>query len=178
MDIATDRPTPRPANNRWLYASLALASCAAAIAACGSSPRPARADDAGPLLRYAQCMRTHGLPEFPDPSASGGLVIPNDIDTQSPAFKTAQQACGHLAQGSGSASSPESAQLQLVALARCMRAHGVPGFADPTRSPPPPSRGNVLGGNGWYLALGTGQERQSPAYRRAAGACQLTAAGR
>jgi hypothetical protein len=56
-------------------------------------------------------------------------------------------------------------------MARCMRAHGVSSFADPTTSPPPPSSGNVVGGGGWYLALGTAQERQSPVYKRAAAAC-------
>jgi hypothetical protein len=52
-----------------------------------------------------------------------------------------------------------------------MRSHGVPDFADPTSSPPPPSSSNANGGNGWYLALGTAQERQSPTYKRAAAAC-------
>ena len=113
-------------------------------------------------------MRAHGVPNFPDPSATGGLVIPNDINTESPAFKSAQQACSNLAENGGGAGSSESRKLQLLALARCMRAHGVPNFPDPTSSPPPPSSGNVIGGNGWYLALGTAQQRQSPAYKRAA----------
>jgi hypothetical protein len=52
-----------------------------------------------------------------------------------------------------------------------MRSHGVPNFPDPTSSPPPPSSGNVLGGNGSYLALGTPEDQQSPAYKRAATAC-------
>jgi hypothetical protein len=47
----------------------------------------------------------------------------------------------------------------------------VTNFADPTSSPPPPSSGNALGGDGWYLALGTAQERQAPRYKRAAVAC-------
>jgi hypothetical protein len=117
-------------------------------------------------------MRAHDVPNFPDPRATGGLVIPNDIDIQSPAFKSAQRVCGKPALGGGSVSgSSESRRLQLLALARCMRAHGVPSFSDPTTSPPPPGNGNVIGANGWYLALGTAQERRSPAYQRAAATC-------
>jgi hypothetical protein len=117
-------------------------------------------------------MRAHGVPNFPDPSSSGGLVIPNNIDTNSPAFKSAQRACAQF--GPPSSSRPglsESRKLQFLAIARCMRAHGVPNFPDPTTAPPPPTSGTVIGGNGWYLALGTSQERQSPAYQRAAPTC-------
>jgi hypothetical protein len=120
---------------------------------------------------YAQCMRYHGVPNFPDPRASGGLVIPDDINPESPAFRSAQQACGKLTQSSARGESSESRKRQLLALASCMRSHGLPDFPDPTSSPPPPSSGNAIGGNGWYLALGTLQQRRSPAYRRAAAAC-------
>jgi hypothetical protein len=149
--------------------------CATVIIGCGSSHHDGgTGPTGGPLLRYAQCIRAHGVPNFPDPSATGGLAIPSDINTESPAFKSAEQACSSLAGNVGGPSSPESRKLELLALARCMRAHGAPNFPDPTSTPPPPSSGNVLGGNGTYLALGTAQERQSPAYERAAAACQLT----
>ena len=150
------------------------AICAAAVVACGSSEHPAQAGaTGGPLLEYARCMRAHGVPNFPDPSPAGGLAIPNGINTAAPAFVSAQRACGKLAEGPHDAASSEAAKLRLVALARCMRAHGVPSFADPTSSPPPPSSGNVLGAAGWFLALGNASERGSPAYRQAAGACRL-----
>ncbi|MGB8880349.1 MAG: hypothetical protein WCD11_28845, partial [Solirubrobacteraceae bacterium] len=128
----------------------------------------------GPLLKYAQCIREHGIPTFPDPTAHAGLAIPNDINPQFPAFRSAQQACQKFTQppaGQGARGSSESGKLQLLGLARCMRSHGQPNFADPTSSPPPPNSGNVLGGNGSYLALRTPQNQQSPAYKRAAAAC-------
>jgi hypothetical protein len=149
-------------------------SCATVIVACGPSDNPAATSaTGGPLLGYARCMRAHGVPNFPDPRATGGLAIPNDINSESPAFKSAEQACRKLAGGGAHAGSSESRKLQLLALARCMRAHAVPAFADATSSPPPPSGGNAIGGDGWYLAIGTTQERRSPAYERAAVACQL-----
>jgi hypothetical protein len=146
--------------------------CAAFVAACGSSNTPQADASGGPLLKLAQCMRAHGVPNFPDPSSTGGLIIPNDISTSAPAFESAQAACAKLAQSpGGQGTAAESRKLQLLALAKCMRSHGVPSFADPTNSPPPPSSGNAVGGNGWYLALGTAQERQAPRYKRAAAAC-------
>jgi hypothetical protein len=154
--------------------TVALAmTCTAAIAGCGSSSGPTgEGPTGGPALAYAQCMRARGVANFPDPSATGGLIIPNDINPQSPAFLSAQQICDKLPQARGApGESSESRELQLLTLARCMRSHGVVDFDDPTTSPPPPSSGNAVGGNGWYLSLGTARERQSPAYRRAAGAC-------
>ena len=167
-------PSTRAAQNApQLPAAFAAFVSAVVIAACGSSSLtsgPAGARD--PLLQYAQCIRAHGVPNFPDPRAHGGLAIPNDINPQSPAFKSSQQACARLAQPpAGQAESSESRKLELLALARCMRSHGVPNFPDPTNSPPPPSDGNALGGNGSYLALGTAQQRQSPEYKQAAAGC-------
>lgn len=146
--------------------------CAAVVVACGSSGNPQTDASGGPLLGLAQCMRAHGVPNFPDPSSTGGLSIPNDINTDAPAFKSAQGACAELAQsGDGQSASSGIGKARLLALAKCMRLHGVPNFADPTSSPPPPGNGNAVGGNGWYLAIGTAQERQSPSYKRAATTC-------
>jgi hypothetical protein len=62
------------------------------------------------MLQISQCMRRHGIAGFPDPTTSPPsgptrdsavlghdgvfLVIPNTIDTQSPAFQQAATACG------------------------------------------------------------------------------------
>ena len=170
--------TGRAPNARRLHAVLVVVTCAVAIAACGSSGRPSAAAGGGdPLVKYAQCLRTHGVPNFPDPSGSNGLVIPNNINPNAPAFQSAQKACAKLAQGSGSGSghgsSSESQKLQLLAFAGCMRKHGVPNFPDPTSSPPPPGNGNVIGGNGAYLAIGPPASHQSPAFRNAAATCHI-----
>jgi hypothetical protein len=50
-------------------------------------------------LKFSQCMRSHGVPDFPDPNISGGgvrLTIgggPSGIDPNSPQFKAAQKTC-------------------------------------------------------------------------------------
>jgi hypothetical protein len=55
-------------------------------------------------------------------------------EEQSPAFRSAQQACKKLLPGGNSQGSPlpESQQRAAVANAQCMRKHGVPDFPDLT----------------------------------------------
>jgi hypothetical protein len=156
------------------WGALIAIGCSLLICACASSSEPHTGAAGGPLLRLAQCMRAHGVSRFPDPSSTGeGLIIPNDIDTNAPAFKSAQGDCAKLAHSGGDQPRlSASRKAQFLAIAKCMRFHGVPDFADPTSSPPPPRiGGTAIGGNGWYLALGTAQERASPSYERAASAC-------
>jgi hypothetical protein len=54
-------------------------------------------------LRFSQCMRSHGVPKFPDPqfAANGGtlLKIGKDVNPNSPQFKAAQKACQKLVPG-------------------------------------------------------------------------------
>ncbi len=87
-------------------------------------------------------MRSHGVSGFPDPvvkthggSTAISQVAPASL-ASSPAFKSAQKACGHLqnaAQGSGLQSGGPS-KLVLLAFARCLRSHGISRFPDPTSS--------------------------------------------
>jgi hypothetical protein len=52
-------------------------------------------------LKFSQCMRSHGLADFPDPQSQpgGGIAIRiragqgSDMNPQSPQFEAAQQAC-------------------------------------------------------------------------------------
>jgi hypothetical protein len=47
-------------------------------------------------LNFARCMRTHGVPNFPDPSAAGNSGMGfnmSGVDTHSPQYQSAQQAC-------------------------------------------------------------------------------------
>ena len=50
-------------------------------------------------LRFARCMRAHGLPNYPDPifPAGGGVGrrLPSGVTPDSPAFQTAAKACGN-----------------------------------------------------------------------------------
>ena len=46
-------------------------------------------------VNWARCMRSHGLPSFPDPNAQGAFDR-NKFDENSPAFQTASNACKSL----------------------------------------------------------------------------------
>jgi hypothetical protein len=49
------------------------------------------------LLRYARCMREHGVADFPDPDAGGNFRAPaGSTDPKTPSFQRAMQACRQL----------------------------------------------------------------------------------
>lgn len=54
-------------------------------------------------LRYATCMRSHGVPDFPDPNGQGLIQInaSGTLEPNSPAFQNAQMACKRLNNGFG-----------------------------------------------------------------------------
>lgn len=57
-------------------------------------------------LKYVQCIRTHGVPNMPDPITEPGGVanhLPPGVTFQSPQFLAAQQACRSLQPGGGGA---------------------------------------------------------------------------
>jgi len=67
--------------------------------------QPSQAQQAQALkqaLKYTQCMRSHGMPNFPGPSVHNGLVGFNQVDAGSPAYPKANQACQSLMPGGGS----------------------------------------------------------------------------
>jgi hypothetical protein len=56
-------------------------------------------------LRYAQCMRAHGISDFPDPNSQGQLQIQaqqgSDLDPNNPRYQSANTACQHFELGGG-----------------------------------------------------------------------------
>ncbi len=54
-------------------------------------------------LKYATCMRSHGVPNFPDPNGRGVIQVNSSagIDQSSPAFQKAEAACKSLDNGFG-----------------------------------------------------------------------------
>jgi len=129
--------------------------------ATGSSSSP---DPMAPLIKYATCMRTHGVPDFPDPktSATGNVMLE---DPNSPRARAAKQTCRQLLPGGGAAPANEQAQrlASLLKYARCMRTHGITNFPDPDNQGEFPST--------------SGFNRSSPNYRAATKACLPLAGG-
>jgi hypothetical protein len=116
--------------------TVAAVACAVLLAACGSSHKPhaAAASDHALGVKYATCMRDHGVSSFPDPETGAGIQIPVSLaQDPSPAFKTATKACQYLVPAdTGPPAVSASQKAAAVKLAQCMREHGVPNYPDPT----------------------------------------------
>jgi hypothetical protein len=88
--------------------------------------------------QFASCMRKNGVANFPDPSSSGAVTIgpSSGIDPRSPKFQAAQAKCRKLLPNGGQPTPAQIAKAQQGALdfSKCMRAHGITDFPDPTFS--------------------------------------------
>ena len=140
--------------------------CALAIVACGSSGGPSSSAATGSgdtgALEFARCMRSHGVPKFPDPGAPQG---DDGVLKQSPAFRSAMQTCNKPQPGGtpNGTRLTEAQRIAALAQARCIRDHGVPNFPDPQF----PSTGGQL------IPAIPGFNPTSPAFKRAGAACGL-----
>jgi len=176
MRSATSPAVP----GRRLRLTAAAATCAALLAACGSSGASgtgttSAAAGRDPALQFSNCMRAHGVTNFPDPSSGGGLLLnsKSGINPQSPAFQAAQKACGRYAPGGGGTPHMSaSARRQALAFAKCVRAHGVPNFPDPSETAPSGAHA-VIALKGMVFAFTSAFDPRSPAFRHAAAACGL-----
>jgi hypothetical protein len=116
-------------------------------------------------------MRSHGVPDFPDPDSDGNFNIDsNSVTSQETA---ANQVCNHLLNvGTGlNAAQTQHALGQLVKYAQCMRAHGVPNFPDPRLS-----NGGIGVPSGFtFDTSGRSLGQKSRQYQAASKACQSLA---
>jgi hypothetical protein len=142
-------------------AAVALIAMVVLISACGSSAQTGTGSDSSggggdPTatahekgVKFAECMRSNGVSEFPDPGASGKLTIDaiangSSLDTSTPAFKQAISACKDL-EPAGFMGSKRSSQQQDAALkfAQCVRENGVKDFPDPIPNGPLVDTGRI-----------------------------------
>ena len=88
-----------------VFATAAVAVLAAACAAGASSIKAADSSNAegttnSHQVAFSRCMRSHGVPNFPDPTEShGGKAIGfqmNGVDPNTQQFRTAQKVCRSL----------------------------------------------------------------------------------
>jgi hypothetical protein len=123
---------------------LAAAAVAVLAAGCGAGSEPptgsgaahaATTDLASETVAFATCMRSHGLPGYPDPKVSQSAghssmrISPGGLDPNSQVFKSATRTCGHLLPELGAPSGAVGPKE--LRFASCMRGHGVPSFPDP-----------------------------------------------
>jgi hypothetical protein len=93
-------------------------------------------------VTFSECMREHGVKQFPDPDGSGeltldGVVNGSSLDPDSATWKRAIAACQDL-QPAGFTGGKRSDAQQDAALvfAECIRKHGVTDFPDPVNGEP------------------------------------------
>jgi hypothetical protein len=124
----------------------------------------------GAGIGFSACMRSHGVPSFPDPDSHGGITL-RGVDPSSPKFQSAQRACRKMLPHGGTPSPAQQAKMQKQALkfSACMRSHGVPKFPDPTFS---------AGGVSLRLNRRSGIDPSSSQFQAAQKACQGTLPGK
>jgi hypothetical protein len=158
--------------------------CTLVAAGCGSSnPRTStNAAVSAALVKYSACMRSHGVPDFPDPATTQGpnsfgidgynFNLPTNLNPQSPAYISAQKTCGPFTNiGTGGFHPlPAKARQAAFAHAQCMRQHGVPNFPDPIV--------HVSGTGVSVRSGGPGINPRSPAFRQAQRVCSPGAPAR
>jgi hypothetical protein len=90
----------------------AAAKACAKLAPKGPSPAE-RAKDQQQMLKFAACMRKHGVPSFPDPKVNpdgtAGISLDRGLD-QTPQFKQAVKTCENLLPGAGERGSRSSSE--------------------------------------------------------------------
>jgi hypothetical protein len=158
---------------RPLLVASALAASALFVAACGSShatqtgtTSSTTASRQTGAVAYARCMRTNGVPNWPDPESNGTFdkrkLGSQQLRVSVSQLQAAQSACQHLLPNGGRR--PNLAQQQYqrtlgLNFARCVRNHGVPNFPDPDVSGRIPDPESV------------GIDQGSPKFRAANDAC-------
>jgi hypothetical protein len=175
--------------------SIALLATTTAIAACGGSSPTAQttvsaATQKNSGLKLAECMRSHGVPDFPDPTSGGGFGIQasagggnasitvdgHTINVSGPAFQKAMQQCRSLQPQGPPISGAQLAKVKhgAIKMAECMRAHGVSNFPDPVVRSGPGGRGIEvqIGGSPGSGSSGQSLNPRSPAFQNAQKICQ------
>jgi hypothetical protein len=141
-------PGPRPPCLRPARAAAVITVMAAALlaAACGGSPSStgsggspnAGGSATSQLVAYTQCMRSHGVPDYPGPTSGGQMpkiTSGQQVGVSDSRLTAAQGACQDLWPYQAPTQAQQRQQLtDDLKFAQCMRSHGLPNFPDPTNS--------------------------------------------
>ncbi len=143
-------PGPRPPWPRRAQAAGVITVMAAALLAAACSGSPSSTGSGGSstaggsansssAVAYSRCVRSHGVPNFPDPQGTAGIpkeaVVRALREVSDSRAKAATNACANL--NPNNAPSPAQQRQELtdyLKFAQCMRSHGLPNFPDPTSS--------------------------------------------
>ncbi len=172
-------------NGAAILAGLAIAACGgggsnmnisttntAATGDSGSGQATPRTADAARSagVKFSECMRSNGVPSFPDPgsssgggiqisasktSGSGNTMTVNGVSVNAPAFQAALQKCQKdIPHRPPSASQVAQIESNAISAAKCLRADGVSNYPDPQIIPAP-------GGHSVDIRIGGGPDSGS-----------------
>ena len=104
-----------------------------------SNPPAASPSQENEALAFSRCMRSNGVPRFPDASASNAMpdglpkVSSQELGVSSSQFQAAESACRKLLPDGVETTQGASQHIlsTLVSFARCMRSHEVENWPDP-----------------------------------------------
>jgi hypothetical protein len=146
---------PDPLGRRVLPTVAVIVTTVLVLAACSGSDSGGALNAGGSAnpssaVGYSVCVRSRGVPNFPDPDSYGELpkADAQHLGVSTSQLQEAQRACQHLLPSSGGVINADSIQqcmltddcpqplvLQVrteeLGFARCMRLHGVPNWPDP-----------------------------------------------
>jgi hypothetical protein len=160
------RPKYRQRLRGVAFVAVGLLAVGGTVAACGSSPSTPSAarssttttnakttttnadsstsgTQGSGLLAYSSCMRSHGVPNFPDPASSGGIPKPAAVSAlqavSNAQAQAAETTCQHFAAGESLAGQKiqtitTQEQQDYLKAATCMRSHGITTFPEPVFS--------------------------------------------
>lgn len=126
-----------------------------------ADPSTAAADDPQDQgVKFAQCMREHGIPmEDPKPGEGIRLTVPQDIPKED--VDTANAECKQYLPGGGDRPVPTDEEMEkLRAFSQCMRDNGVEKFPDPGQD------------GGLMIDQGSGVDPESDEFKAAQEACR------
>ena len=151
---AVRRAWPRPAGTS--AAAFAAAVLAPLAVACGGSDSPGATGRGSPgnsasasAVAYSACMRSHGVPDYPDPGSDGNLPkgSAQAFGVSNSQYQAAGRACQHLLPNSDTTFAAlltqclmtgdcppavlQRALTEGLRFAQCMHNHGVPNWPDP-----------------------------------------------
>lgn len=170
-----------------LILALPIAGCGSGSASGSASTHasatnPSESQATRQAVSFSRCMRSHGVPSFPDPKANGQVDFRNiaGVNTSSPAFTTAENACKSFLPVKRPPSTPPSPQAytRLLHWSECMRRHGISGLPDPKPNPPPgPGSsgsnhyGTLMGDGGYWVGIPSTIDAHSPAFMHLSTVC-------
>ena len=180
----------KPSTARTAVAIIAAAGLVLLATACGGSPSSTGSggsSNAGGAanqreVAYSHCMRSRGVPNFPDPSGSGGVPkeTAQQLGVSNSQLQAAQNACQHLLPDTGNIDDDPAALhqwwSQMLHFARCMHSRGVPNWPDPSPYPQDPVRPTFnlhAAGIGFHLGAQPGNIVNSPQIEAKVRQCDL-----